>query len=245
MRKKAISKGLGKHGQFSWRSTEVSRLEGFSDAVFAFALTLLVVSLEVPKTFDDLLLAMRGFVAFSICFVTLVGIWYTHYSFFRRYGLVDNTTITLNAILLFVILFYVYPLKFLFSLLVNQFFGSLTTTLANGIIVPIIKQEQVHQLLIIYGLGYISVFLIFAVLYIHAYRSGAALKLTQIELHITKQAIQRNFIYMGIGILSVGLAFVLPVYPGLSGFAYFLISPCITLHYVIMEKRRKQLFQVH
>ena len=36
------------------RGREVSRIEGFSDAVFGFALTLLVVSLEVPESFADL-----------------------------------------------------------------------------------------------------------------------------------------------------------------------------------------------
>jgi uncharacterized membrane protein len=34
---------------------EVSRIEGLSDAVFGFEITLLVVSLEVPNTFDELL----------------------------------------------------------------------------------------------------------------------------------------------------------------------------------------------
>lgn len=38
-------------GDFRVRGKEVSRVEGLSDAVFGFAITLLVVSLEVPKTF--------------------------------------------------------------------------------------------------------------------------------------------------------------------------------------------------
>ena len=42
---------IGRTGQFRWRGQEITRIEGLSDAVFAFAITLPVVSLEVPKTF--------------------------------------------------------------------------------------------------------------------------------------------------------------------------------------------------
>src|SRR6266536_5396112 len=86
---------------------EVSRVEGFSDAVFAFAVTLLVVSLEVPHTFEELMDAMRGFPAFALCFAMLSQVWFHHYRYFRRYGLQDTFTVVLNGVLLFVVLFYV------------------------------------------------------------------------------------------------------------------------------------------
>src|SRR5215510_1225892 len=109
--------------RFEHYRREVSRIEGFSDAVFAFAVTLLVVSLEVPRTFHELSLAMREFFAFAICFALLFQLWWRHFNFFRRYGLEDAPTIALTAVLLFVVLFYVYPLKFVFTLVVNQIIG--------------------------------------------------------------------------------------------------------------------------
>jgi len=106
--------------QFQLRGREINRIEAVSDVVFGFALSVLVVSLEVPRTYADLTAAMRGFPAFALTFAALMYVWARHYYFFRYYGLDDLTTIVLNTLLLFLVLFYVYPLKFLVSVfLVN------------------------------------------------------------------------------------------------------------------------------
>ena len=207
-------------------------------------MTLLVVSLEVPETFDQFVVAMRGFIAFAICFVFLVGIWYSHYTYFRRYGVVTPCTVCLNSILLFVILFYVYPLKFLFTTLINFFWGVNTVVLADGTVAKIISGSQMPTLMIIYGIGYISVFLIFALLYIHAYRQRESLNLNAIETHITREFIQRMFIYIAFGVFSICLAAVdllgVPVFGALSGWIYALIGPSIAIHATRMAKRGKR-----
>src|SRR5438477_4198919 len=100
IRKKLIEKGVGDPHKFRWRSHEISRIEGLSDAVFAFAVTLLVVSLEVPKTLAELMTAMRGFGAFAIYFTLLFIVWFNQYKFFRRYGLQNNFTVIFNGVLL-------------------------------------------------------------------------------------------------------------------------------------------------
>jgi uncharacterized membrane protein len=74
LRGRLARRRVGEEEGFSWRGEDVSRIEGFSDAVFGFAVTLLVVSLEVPNTFDELLATMRGFFAFAICFWLLVAV---------------------------------------------------------------------------------------------------------------------------------------------------------------------------
>jgi uncharacterized membrane protein len=91
--------------EFRLRSHDISRIEAFSDVVFGFSLTLLVVSLEVPRTYSELIADMRGFVPFAVCFALLAQVWWLHHNFFRRYGLDDAATATLNFVLLFVVLF--------------------------------------------------------------------------------------------------------------------------------------------
>ncbi len=56
-------------------------MENLADAVFGFALTLLVVSTAVPMDFDGLKDVLRGFPAFAACFAILLLFWNEHYKF--------------------------------------------------------------------------------------------------------------------------------------------------------------------
>ncbi len=160
---------------FRMRGREVTRLETFSDAVFGFALTLLVVSLDVPKNFPDLIATMRGFPAFALCFLFLALLWNGHNRYCRLYGLDDGSARFLTCVLLFLVLFYGYPLKFLFNF-------SITDVLFGGPAQSVITRSEFSTLLVIYGLGFAAVYLAMLLLYLHAYRMRDALELTALEV---------------------------------------------------------------
>ena len=222
----------------------VSRVEALSDGVFAFAITLLVVSLEVPRTFDQLLVMMRGFLAFAVTFAMLFHVWFTQYKFFRRYGLSDNFTVWMTGLLLFVVLFYVYPLKFVWTLMVNVVLGFGRTVEVGGQVVPVVRAAQMPTLLAVYGAGFAAVFLIFALLYWHAYRKRAALELNELETHDTRSYVQENALMAGVGLLSVGLALTnTQVSSLLAGLCYWLIGPIQYFHGSRRGKSRKRIEQ--
>jgi uncharacterized membrane protein len=223
-------KAPGEQGEpdFRWRAQEVTRLEGFSDAVFAFAVTLLVVSLEVPKTYDELMHAMRGFLSFGVCFALLANIWNNHCRFFRRYGLVDSAAVTLNCLLLFFVLFYVYPMKFLF---VVVFSGDNPA-----------EPQQVRMLFTIFGAGYALVFFIFALLYAHAWRRRGELALNPVECLKTKHSLYHQVAMVIIGSCSVALAWSLPLnLLGLAGYFYFVNLPYFTVSERWFGKQQREL----
>lgn len=100
-----------REGDFRIRGREISRVEGLSDAVFGFAIALLAISLEVPKTSGEVLHALRGVGAFAITFLLLFTLWRAQYTFFRRYGIEDTKLVLLTGMLLFVLLIFMYPLR--------------------------------------------------------------------------------------------------------------------------------------
>lgn len=231
------------HTAFRWRGGEVSRIEALSDAVFAFAVTLLVVSLEVPKTFDELAEIMKGFAAFAISFALLFLVWFNQYRFFRRYALQDTVTIVLNAALLFVVLFYVYPLKFLFTMLVDRIMGGHgEVRLPSGHVEAMLEGDQKATLMLIFGAGYLAVFGVFALLYAHAFRQRDELSLNRFELFDTRNSIQESLLHCAIAVLSMSLIVIGgPQFAGWAGLTYMLTGVAMGVNGMLMGKRRRRM----
>jgi uncharacterized membrane protein len=237
MRVKAASHSKRKQ-VIEWRSHEPSRLETFSDAVFAFAVTLIIVSLEVPKSFNELYETMKGTLSFAACFGALFQIWNQQNIFFRRYGLNDSATNTLNGALLFVVLLYAYPLKFLFDLLFNN---NLFTE--NGHAREMISTTQMPTLMLIYGAGFTAINLLFYLMYVKAKKKAKDLKLKAVEIYETQTVIYVNLTLTLIGVTAMLLAWLLPVeYSGLSGFFYMLIGFAYWFWYAYRAKKARKIF---
>jgi uncharacterized membrane protein len=216
---------------FRLRGREVTRLESFSDAVFGFALTLLVVSLDVPKTFADLISTMRGFPAFALCFLFLALIWNGHYKYCRRYGLDDATSRFLTCVMLFLVLFYVYPLKFLFNF-------SITGLLFDQSAQPVsMTRSQFSALLVIYGVGFAAVYLAMTLLYLHAYRLRDVLELTELERLDTRYQIFRLLTLVVVGLIAALLACI-PLTRNWSSLVYITLFPILRTSRLIHRRRR-------
>ena len=231
IRQHIIPRQLRGERYFHWRGGDVSRIEGLSDGVFAFALTLLVVSLEVPDTFDQLKEAFLQIPAFAVCFAFLILCWYYHYRFHRRYGLETPGAAVLNACLLFVILVYVYPLKFLATYLFNGLVGvSNMVEGQDGVLLPAIRPVDMDDLMLIYALGFTGIFALFAVLNWMAWRKREELGLDELERYHTRIEIRAHLLSVLVGLLSVSLALIGGRMVPWAGIIFFLMGPVHGIH---------------
>jgi uncharacterized membrane protein len=219
------------------RRHQITRLEAFSDAVFGFALALLVVSTEPPGSYAELADRMLGGVSFACCFALLVWMWYEHNAFFRRFGLQDGVTILLNSVLLFLVLLYVYPLKFMFDSLFSRWFTRLQPP------VPMQLWELANAATI-YAAGFIAIFAVFALLYRRALARREELGLTELEAFDARTNIAHHLISAGVGVVSLTIATVGPLeLAPIAPTAYVLMGPAHFGYGTVSGKKRRVLEQ--
>jgi uncharacterized membrane protein len=197
---------------FRWRGGEVSRLEGLTDSVFGVALTLLIVRTDVPDDLDALLHSLRLLPAFAACFALFAMLWYYHFQFHRRFGLENLYTTVLNLGLLFLILIYSFPTKFVFTVLNRQALGEHMQFGTRG-----------ETLMLFYSGGVVGIFTLFALMHLYAYRHREVLELNAVEEHLTRTTIREHLIHVSVGLVSVLLALL--EMGAWAGLIYFVVGP--------------------
>ncbi len=101
-------------------SRDTDRLEAFSDAVIAIAITLLIIEIGVPHasegehfTAGDLLNALLdlwpSYLGYVVSFLTIGIMWINHHNIFRFIGRTDQRLVVLNTLFLLCIAFIPFP----------------------------------------------------------------------------------------------------------------------------------------
>ena len=222
---------------FRLRGVEMTRIETFTDAAFAFALTLLVIS-SAPMTrvseFGDML---RMVPVFVLSGTVLMVFWSGHNSWSRRYGLDDRGTLVLSCMLVFTMLVYVYPLRFVAGTFM-QWIGVITGLPLGHPSFQVEAASDINRMFVIYGCGFVAMSLSLALMHRHAWRLREQLELNALERYQTRVGIGVWVILSGAGALSIVLALVFPItWIGVPGWAYATL-PFVMPAYAKWARRR-------
>lgn len=225
---------LPTRGSMRLRGSEVSRLETFVDAAFAFALTLLVISFdELPASYTELADALRGIPAFAASFAIIVMFWIAHRNWSQRYGLDDGLSTLISLGLVFVIMVYVYPLRSMMAAAISSLTGGWAPSTFR-----LESQEQARSLFILYGVGFSVATSCIVFLNIRALAFADALNLNSIERYITRTEIAAWSIVGSFGLLSATLAWLLPDnLVGLAGWSYALLAVVMPIFSIVAGRR--------
>ena len=143
------------------RSTE--RLDGFTDAAFAFAVTLLVIGgTEAPATYRALADAVAEVPTFAIGFAFIAMFWFAHLRWRAYRGDGDRLSALLSVLLVFLVLVYVQPLRAMARSL-STFLGGAGTPFRGDL----------GDLFVIYGAGFVAMAAATAALFAEARRNPA------------------------------------------------------------------------
>src|SRR5881409_3624866 len=222
---------------FRLRGMQMTRLETFIDAAFAFAISMLVISAQqIPDDIASLLTAFKNVPTF-ICSIAVLGIfWRGHWLWSRRYGLEDGASILISWAMIVTILIFIYPLK--------AIFGSMWYLLSSGQVGQPFSlhttEAQARTIFAIYALGLIAISAEILLLNLRAWQLREPLRLNARERLMTRGELSGWSIPVGVGIVSLILALTLPAGQiQWSGWVYFSMIILVPLHDFFHERRLK------
>jgi hypothetical protein len=213
---------------FRLRGLQATRLETFIDASFAFAISMLVIAAQqIPDNIAALLGAFRNVPTFICCIAVLGKFWSGHWLWSRRFGLEDASSIFISWALIVTILIYIYPLK--------AIFGSMWFLLSDGRLGQALglhgNESQARALFALFALGFIAVSAEILLLNLRAWQLREPLQLDARERLMTRAELTGWGIPVGVGLVSLALAFTLPLQQiEWSGWVYFSMVILVPLH---------------
>lgn len=193
---------------FRLRGLEMTRLETFVDAAFAFAISMLVIAAQqIPDNIQALLAAFKNVPTF-VCSIAVLGIfWRGHWLWSRRYGLEDAASVFISWALVVTILIFIYPLKAIFGAMWYLLsHGEMGQRLGVGT-----TEAQARAIFALYALGLIGINVEIWLLYLRAWQLRGALRLNARESSVTRGELMGWSIPICVGTVALVLAFTLPI----------------------------------
>lgn len=186
---------------------EMTRLETFTDAAFAFAVTLLVVGGgdSIPLNFEEMIRAINQVPAFAASFANIMLFWYAHHIWSRRFGLEDSRSVFLSLLLIFVVLIYIYPLKAIYSGAIHFFSGGYFESYFD-----LSSYDDLRIMFVIFGIGFASLSGVIVLLNNHAIAKAKDLALSEVEIFDTHTERMHWLMNMIVPVFSIVLAISLP-----------------------------------
>ncbi len=217
--------------RFRMRGVHMTRLETFLDAAFAFATTMLVISVgTIPGNYQELILAIKGIPAFAASFFVIMTFWLGHRQWSRRYGLEDGLSTVISLFIMFIVLVYIYPLKLMFT--------TLFAWISQGWLPSEFSLSSIKELLnlfAVYGLGLASLASMMGMLYFRALKQAVDLQLDKFEMLRTREEIAGWVTASLVGLISTLMALFTPkhiaIFAGLIYIILPIIMPLISVYY--------------
>lgn len=166
------------------RGHNMTRIETFVDAAFAFALTLLVISIdEIPRSPAQLVETAKDIPAFLISALFIGQLWLVHVDWSRIFGLQDRLTVVLSLAIVMLVLIFVYPLKLMFQ---SGIFYFSSGALGANIIVDDGEwtDVDVSNMFLFAAVGVLCLALVVIALYLNGLRFTEQLRLNAAEIRV-------------------------------------------------------------